>query len=313
MTVHELHTSPPAALANALVEFESRFTYPLGPGQSFRISHGEDYPRFFRVMGEARCFVAEDAGRVIGALGVAIRPIAQPDGSVLQAAYIGDLKVDPELRGSFTFLRLAQAAVAWARPRASAAFGVVMDGTRVAPTAYTGRVGVPSFLQVGKVSVLRVPSDTESNGVARLVDAEAGEECFRDLSRGRYAALGGDPAERSVMEPLWLLHPDRTACGRLEDTRRAKRLIGSDGIEMQSAHLACFAWRSPRAAAELLHAARWHAARAGLPALFVAIADVDQQAVESALGPIDKLIAPATIYGFALSADQAWNINSSEI
>jgi hypothetical protein len=188
-----------------------------------------------------------------------------------------------------------------------------MDGTRASPTEYTGRVGVPSFLQVGKVIVLRIPTAVESNGVCEIVDATKGEDCHENLSRGRYAAVGGNPAERSEMEPRWLVHPEGAACGRLEDTRRAKRLIDSDGIEMQSAHLACFAWRTPRAAAELIHSARSHAARAGLAALFVALAEVDAEAVESALGPIDKVIAPATIFGVGLKGDQVWNINSSEI
>jgi hypothetical protein len=32
-----------------------------------------------------------------------------------------------------------------------------------------------------------------------------------------------------------------------------------------------------------------------------------------ALGPIDKVIAPATIYGAGLPAGAVWNIDSSEI
>ncbi|MGA2231199.1 MAG: N-acetyltransferase, partial [Tepidisphaeraceae bacterium] len=276
MTLHELREPPTVTLASALAEFEARFAYPLGPGRSFRISHGEDYPRFFRAMGRATCFVAEREGRVTGALSVALRPIIEPAGSQRLAAYIGDLKVDPDMRGSLVFLRLAQAAQAWAGPVVSAAFGVVMDGTRASPTEYTGRVGIPSFLEMGKVMVFRIPTEIESNGGGVIVDAKKGEDCFRNLSRGRYASLGGSPSVRSVMEPLWLVHGDGSSCGRLEDTRLAKRLISSDGIEMQSAHLACFAWRTVEAAVQLIHAARFHAAKAGLPSLFVAIAQRDR-------------------------------------
>ena len=110
MTLYRLREPPEPTLARALAEFERRFTYPLGPGRSFRISHGEDYPRFFRAMGPATCFVMEQGGRVVGALGVAIRPLQFPDGIRRPAAYIGDLKVDPDVRGSLVFLRLAQAA-----------------------------------------------------------------------------------------------------------------------------------------------------------------------------------------------------------
>jgi hypothetical protein len=314
VTIHPLRSAPSPELAKALAEFESRFTYPLGPGRSFRISHGEDYPRFFRAIGNATCFVAERACRVVGAVSVAVRPIMTPDGSLRQAAYIGDLKVDPEERGSLVFLRLAQAADAWARPQVTAAYGVVMNGTPASPTEYTGRVGVPSFLQLGKVIVLRLSTAIESsNECLQITHPKNGEDCFRNLSRGRYAALGGDPTERSEMEPHWLVHPDGLACGRLEDTYRAKRLFVNDGTEMQSTHLSCFAWRTPQAAVELIHAALHQAAQAGLPSLFVALAEADMQLLEPLLHPIEKVIAPATIYGVGLESDRVWNINSSEI
>ena len=64
MIVHELHGPPAPELARALAEFEAGFTYPLGPGRTFHICHGDDYPCFFRAMGEAACFVAEQKGRV---------------------------------------------------------------------------------------------------------------------------------------------------------------------------------------------------------------------------------------------------------
>src|SRR5258707_1169046 len=110
MNIHALRDAPPPRLATALAEFEARFAYPLGPGRSFTISHGDDYPRFFRAMGPATCLIAEKEGRVLGAIGVAIRPLLMADGSERQVAYIGDLKVDPGVRGTLVFLRLAQAA-----------------------------------------------------------------------------------------------------------------------------------------------------------------------------------------------------------
>jgi hypothetical protein len=109
------------------------------------------------------------------------------------------------------------------------------------------------------------------------------------------------------------MHPDGLACGRLEDTRRAKRLIDSDGLEMLSAHLACFAWRTPRAGAELIHAARRLTATAGLPALFTAVPEQDLAALETELGDMQEVIAPASVFGVGLQPGLAWNINSSEI
>src|SRR5258706_2631104 len=150
MKIHQLSTLPSPSLARALEEFELPFTYPLGPGKFFRISHGEDYSLFFRSQGEASCFIAEHQGRVVGALGTVIRRLRMPDGTERSAAYFGDLKIAPEARGGTVLIRLARAADAWVRPRVQAAFGVVMGGTSLTPDAYTGRVGIPGFQDVGR-------------------------------------------------------------------------------------------------------------------------------------------------------------------
>ena len=316
MKLHALRDAPPEPLRRALADFEAQFTYPLGPGRSFRISHGDDYPRFFRAIGSAISLVAERDGRVAGVVGVAIRPLVTPDGVQRPAAYVGDLKVSPDARGTLVFPRLARAALAWARPQVDAGYGVVMDGTAATPAAYTGRAALPAFGPAGKVFVLRLPAVNESaaGGTYRWVaPADAGTERYLALSRGRYAAIGGEPAERSEMTPVWLVHPDGSACGRLEDTRRAKRLWADDGTEMLSAHLACFAFATPRAGAELLGTARRTAARAGFPALFVAVAGPDMPGLSAALGDADRVVAPATVYAAGLEAGPAWNISSSEI
>jgi hypothetical protein len=316
MTLHALQDAPSPELARALAEFEKQFTYPLGPGRTFRISHGEDYPRFFRAMGEAVCFVAEDKGRVLGALGVAVRRLLLPDGSELRVAYIGDLKVDPAARKGLTFLQMAWAAQAWIGARATAGYGVVMDGTAVSPASYTGRFGIPGARVLGKVVVWQFPcrETGRKTGAERfLANGPIVLECYRRLSQGRYASAGGTPAERSEMPPTWLLHPDGVACGLVEDTRRAKRLLADDGTELRSGHLSFFAYKAPQAAAELIQAAIRQAARWGHPALFVSVAEPDATELEAALGPIDKVIAPATVYGGLLDDGIAWNINSSEI
>ena len=317
MNLHALRDAPPEPLRRALADFEAQFTYPLGPGRSFRISHGYDYPRFFRAIGSAVSFVAERDGRVAGVVGVAIRPLVTPDGAQRPAAYVGDLKVSPAARGTLVFPRLARAALAWARPQVDAGYGVVMDGTTATPAAYTGRAAVPAFRPAGKVFVLRLPAVNESpaGGTNRWIDspADAGPARYAALSHWRYAAAGGNPAERSEMTPVWLVHPDGSACGRLEDTRRAKRLWADDGTEMVSAHLACFAFATPRAGAELLEAAGRIAGGSGFPAVFVAVAEPDMTGLSPALGAADRVVAPATVYAAGLDAGPAWNINSSEI
>ena len=314
MTVHRLHASPSPALAKALDRFEEQFRYPLGPGRFFRIVHGEDYPRFFRAIGEGSCFVEERAEEVLGVIGVALRRLALPNGEQRSVVYLGDLKIDPAARRGKTLPRLAVAVKLWVGERAEAALSVVMDGTPVPPTRYTGRLGIPHFTEVGKIVVLRLPTAgvDAAPGEDWVTTDERGSACYLRLSTDRYACPGGYPAERSAMEPLWLMEPDGKACGRLEDTLRAKRLIADDGAEMRSAHLSCFAYQDLRAGVRLVRLALWHAAGRGLPAMFVSVAAPEAEQFCRSLG-MEAVLAPATIYGTGLPPGPLWNINTAEI
>jgi hypothetical protein len=315
MNVLPLSASPPPKLARALERFEEQFRYPLGPGRSFRIAHGEDYPRFFRAMGEGVSFVAEREGRVLGVMSAALRRLALPGGEELQAVYLGDVKIDPPARGGRVLLRLTEAVRQWVGTRAGAAFSVVMDGTPATPTRYTGRLGIPLFSELGKIMILRLPTSGIQVDLRDdwLTTSKRGEVCYLRLSASRYACPGGNPAERSEMEPTWLMEPGGQACGRLEDTRHAKRLIADDGVEMQSAHLSCFAYRDRGAAVQLMRVALRHAADRGLPALFLAVAGSEAEDFCRPLGAMGVVLAPATIYGAGLEPGLTWNINTAEI
>jgi hypothetical protein len=314
MTVHLLRASPPPELAESLDRFEEQFRYPLGPGRFFRIAHGEDYPRFFRAVGESACFVAEREGKVLGVISAALRRLALPGGEERPVVYLGDLKIAPPARGGRTLPRLAGAVRPWVGARAEAAFSVVMDGTPVTPTRYTGCLGIPLFAELGKITVLRLPTSgiRAHPGGDWVTTEEAGSACYLRLSVGRYASPGGNPAERSETEPLWLMEPNGQACGRLEDTRRAKRLIADDGVEMRSAHLSCFACQDLRSGVQLLRVALRHAASRGFPALFVAVAASDAENFSQPLGGAGVVPSPATIYGTGLEPG-VWNINTAEI
>ena len=108
-----------AGLAAALKNFEAEFRYPLGRDRWFTISHGEDYTRFFRAIGEARCFIACRDARVIGVISVSHCRMRRTDGEWLTAAYISDLKVSAT-GGGRCLLRLLRNAAAWARGAAHA-------------------------------------------------------------------------------------------------------------------------------------------------------------------------------------------------
>jgi hypothetical protein len=315
MNLHRLCGPPSTELAQALARFESQFTYPLGPDRFFRISHGDDYPRFFRAMGEAACFAAERQGSVLGTLGAALRRLLLPDGQERDAVYVADLKISPAARGGKTLVRLADAIQQWVGERANAAFSVVMDGTAVTPLRYTGRLGIPLFQELGRIVVLRLPTAGAPDGREdpKPTTGRQGEVCYRRLSVGRFASAGGSPSERSEMTPLWFMTSDGGACGRLEDTRRAKRLIAGDGVEMQSAHLSCFAYRDPRSGVDLLNASLRRAASIGFPAVFVAVPSSDVQALSQGLNAKELVVAPATIYGTGLEPTALWNVNTAEI
>jgi hypothetical protein len=310
-----LQDPPESCLARELEVFEEQFRYPLGPGRTFRISHGADYPRFFRAIGEAAVFVAERHGRVLGTVGGALRPLRIPGGSQLSAGYVGDLKVLPAARGGLTLLRLARAMQAANAGRAEAMFCVVMDGTPVLPAAYSGRLGIPAFSELGQITVLRIPT-TGTHGTGAedppCTSAAGLADCWRNWTEDRYATPAGNPALRSELPPTPLVLPDGAACGLLEDTRRAKRLLTDDG-ELRSAHLSDFAYRSEPDAAALLRAALPLAARHGLPALFAAVCAAEAEAVQAYLDIPDIVAAAATVYGSGLQPGRRWSMNTAEI
>jgi len=317
IVIHTLEDLP--RVPDALTAFEAQFLYPLGPDRHFRISHGEDYPRFFRAMGEACCFVAGENGQVLGTLGMSLRELITGDGATHCAAYIGDLKIAPAARGGVVLHRLARAADQWAQPRATCAFGVVMDGTNALPVDYTGRAGVPGFERVGALQIVRVPTAAAATDRCETVTAEEGEALFQTLCRdgGWTHAAGADPAERSEMTPQWIVAPSGEACGRLEDTRRAKRLLveepGGGVSELRSAHLASFAWRTPAGAAAVIGAARRRAAEEGFPAVFVAVDAADVAVLNAAVGEFPVVRAGATVYGVNLPGKLRWGVSSSEV
>ncbi len=314
MIVDRISAAPPPDLSRALAVFEDQFRYPLGPGRTFRISHGDDYPRFFRAMGDGACFVARHEGDVVGTLGVAIRRLTLPDGNDRSVAYLGDLKVAPGARRGRAVVELARAVWAWASPRANALFSVVMDGTAATPMSYSGRLGIPAMEPLGQVVVYQLHTVNDMAGAeASVVSRTDAIACHRRLRAGRSTLTDGAPEERSVLSPHWLMLPDGSACGCLEDTLKAKRLFADDGAEMRSAHLSCLAYDGIPSGASLIRAALRSADRLGFGTLFVAIAEPEAARLAAEFTDAALAVAPATIFGAGLTAGPLWNINTAEI
>ncbi len=330
MNIISISHAPLPAIASALEEFEQVFQYPLGEHDTFRISHGHDYARFFRAMGEGICFAAEHKGKILGTISLALRTLKDPQGKSLKVVYVGDLKVVPEARGFGTVtISLIRAAIDWSYARgAVAAYGVVMEGTKGTPEKYTGRLGVPSAVHVGKVVVLRIPTSTPthdgeasdvagvSRGVsARIVPIKDLNSAYSRLSARVYAALGGRPSLRSKFKPLPMVSQDGSACALLEDTLKAKRLISSSGDELLSAHLSRFAFdaKRPEGAMEVMRTALSVAAQRGFPAMFVAVDEIVATELHDQFALLNAVRAPANVYGVSLKSSQSWLINTAEI
>lgn len=299
-----------------LSDFERQFDYPLGEEGRFFISHGEDYTRFFRAMGDATCLVAKDGADIVGTLAVTARHLATPAGRTMDAAYLADLKIALKARGGFVLKQLARTASAISH--VSAGYSVVMRGTRSVPDTYTDRIGIPAFRHLGSVDVLRIPVDTEATNEPCLFEEKPLselDEVFLRHSRGSHVALGdwGRRSERSSFAPMGLVSPDGNACGVVEDTLRSKCLFLAGGEELRSSHLSNFAFGHPESGGEVIRAALAVSYGRRLPALFTAVPAHQTRALLESLRITGITCAPADIYGIGLDAGLPWNINTAEI
>lgn len=302
MKIHCLSGPPERELALALAEFEKEFSYPLGPGRSFSISHGADYSLFFRCMGEARIYLAEISGNIVGALAVVRRTAVLADGSTIPAVYLCDAKVAAAHRGRTVLGRLALTARDETMAAGyKAAYSVVMSGS-IPMDVHTGRLGIPRFEVIAHLAVLRFDTQVKFNP---LVNPSSGQraDCHR--------LQAGNAAPGSQIQP----HPLQVdgARGTLVDTRLGKRLWQSDGHEIVSAHLTGLFFESPRALSDLIVAAVGLTARMGFPGLFMSLpADNPTLGaiIESAV--VTPTVAQATVFGTGLPEGQ-WMVDTSEI
>jgi hypothetical protein len=295
----ECMTAPPDRhQAVALAAFESEFRYPLGSTDSFSISHGDDYTRFFRSMGDAHIYLAKVGDEIVGSLVVVGRSVALANGNSIRAAYLCDVKVLKRLRGRTVLGRLALAARHYILSAGyQAAFSVVMSGS-LPSDQVTGRLQIPPFTALGKLIILRLDTSQPIPHIP-IVSCP---------SRNHLRAHGGDAALSSNLTPQWIIVPG--ARGRLLDTRRGKRLWTTDGTEMISAHLSEIEFETSESLTTLLRAASDTAARDGYPALFLAIPagvlDLETSRVAT------TTVAEATVFGTGLPEGDWW-VNTAEI
>ncbi len=315
MNVHVLTDAPPPWLADALAAFEAQFQYPLGRDASFSISHGREYVTFFAAMGDATVLVVERDGRVLATFATVLRPVRFPDGSQRPAAYLADLKLCPSARGGLALARIFRAMRDHVGDRtAGFGFGVVMDGTGVTPADYSGRLGFPAFTPVARLTLLRIATNraVADAPINEVTPADLDAAWERLAPRG-FVPLGGDSSMRSLQSPVSLVTDDLSACGRVEDTRRGKRLLLASGEELRSAHLSRFAFATPRDGVRLIRQALSFCARHGVPALFVGLPRDTAPAFLPLLSDLEIAQANATVHACGHDSSGDWWVDTAEI
>lgn len=313
MTLHRLVTAPPAELGRALERFERQFTYPLGEHARFRISHGEHYLPFFTAMGKATVLVLEHRGEVMGTLACVPRTLrlGKPTCARMTSHYLCDLKVLPRARGGLALGMLIREARRLIEPHEShACHAVVMDGTGVLPTDYTGRMGIPWFRRVADVVILRLSKfpAARTDGV-RLVET-SGDGLVERLE---CRVTGGDSGIRSRMSAVWIREEEGGASGMLEDTRRGKCLWLDGGKELVSGHVSGFQFQHGRAGAAVLKRALDLAEEAGMPGVFVSMPSSAHSELMPFMNDVEIRRSGAGIYGHDLPSGCDWWVDTAEI
>jgi hypothetical protein len=306
MTLHCLSDPPPVWLGEALERFERQFSYPLGAGQRFRISHGRDYLPFFQAMGTASVLVVERAGEVLGTLTRVERLASLPCDNFAPKLvhYLCDLKVAASSRGSRVLpLLMRETRLQIEASGSLSCYAIVMGGTGRLPTDYTGRVSIPRFEKLGDIMIVRVSAATSEPQSLKSGD-------FRHMDNS-IRITGGQHALRSSMTPISVREGDASAV--LEDTRRGKRLWIDGAGELLSAHLSHFQFQTIPAAATLLQKAAIKAQRSGFPAFFTAMPQAIWNQLQPALHDLSVQESPASIFGHHLPSNCDWWIDTAEI
>jgi hypothetical protein len=304
----------PAPMRADLRQLESLFDYPLGPTERVRVDHGADYGLFHSSLGESICVVAFDRYGPCATASAARRRIKRPGGGDFACVYGADLKVHPRARGGKAYNRAASALWRWTEEQTSFMYSIVMDGTAETPDSHSDRDGLPVLIPAARLEIFALVARSEADGDVLIAEAAEWERAFDDLTRGLAAPFGGDPAARSAAPVIRLLRRDGAACGRLEDTQLAKRLLRPDGSEIRSAHLSAFAFRGARAGAALARHALSLAHASGCERLFCSVPSAWADALASELADLKPLRIPATVYAAGEATAAAnWIVSSSEI
>lgn len=301
---------------NELAEFEALFTYPLQNQEYFRISHSPDYSAFFRSIGSfAQSLLILKEKKIIAGLSAVECDIYTPQGNK-KALYVGDLKICANFRNSRALWKLISF-VSACYPKIREAFCVVMEGTAVVPSAYTGRLGVPLFQPLQSINIIALDTKKVAQSASSAVNtlnSIQGKQLFTQLAAEKNYIQNNQPDLRSLNPPQWICSDSKMACGRLEDTQKGKRLFHQNGHELLNAHLAAFIYTEFDDAIHLLQQACIIAFQQGLHQLFCNIKLQDVPYCTQVFGTALQVNTQATVFTAGLGPSRYdWLISTSEI
>lgn len=304
-------------LKTSLATFERQFHYPLGENQSFSISHGEDYTAFYRSMGKATCLMAKtDENKILGTFCASLRYIQKTDkAQAVPALYLGDLKIDVIQQKTRLFYQLAKRMSELVDGDNEIALSVMMDGTKnTPPSTYSGRVNFTSFLPISNYYILKFQATNYPYTEKRInyLTEENAFLLYQKITDKDYFLLS-DSTLRSKMAPIWLADPEGKACGKLEDTEQAKRLITSDGHMLRSSHLSYFTFTDPVAGYALLLEAIKFSSQQNFLHTFIALNQNDFDLLSPLIKDLVYDVAPATLYGNIHATNLTLQLNTAEI
>jgi hypothetical protein len=295
-----------------MAQFEKEFEYPLGEQQTFTISHGMDYLKFFRRMGQVTCFTARCHSGVSGVLTTVQRRLYIPGKGVTQAVYLCDLKVSTKTQSAPIFFQLVKEAREFYQGQDLPAYGVVMHGTHRNPAQYTGAFGIPRFSALGEVAILRIPVRAAKTDGADKSSVKAAVEVFESLNSKSAHARAQNSQMGARYEPTGLLSNRGAACGILTDTLESKRLY-SGSTELVSAHLSQFAYDRLEDGIDVVRTALRLCSERDIPALFLSLPQTKLAEWKEHEHYPHSTFSGATIYGLGLEPGHQWNINTSEV
>jgi GNAT superfamily N-acetyltransferase len=110
-----------------LLRFEQCFTYPFG-NDSFTINHGNNYFRFFDLLGTPYILAFKDKERIIGITILVLRNIDVLNNGQLEPIwYICDLKIHPDYRGKGIIQQVFDFAISNYSKLSSQIYGISMN------------------------------------------------------------------------------------------------------------------------------------------------------------------------------------------